>query len=83
MGTAEEERSTVTGLAPELMTQSIERIDAGQDVLGRGPGLGREPGWSAFAQRLFADAPQPLVVDADGLNALAGTVSVDRVRCAF
>ena len=73
VGTAEEERSTVTGLAAELMTQSIESDHASQDVLAVGPGLGREPGWAAFARRLFAEAPQPVVVDADGLNALAGT----------
>jgi ADP-dependent NAD(P)H-hydrate dehydratase / NAD(P)H-hydrate epimerase len=73
VASAEDERSVVTGLAPELMTQSIEAEHVSKSVLAVGPGLGHEQGWAAFARRLFADAPQPVVVDADGLNALAGT----------
>ncbi len=35
-----------------------------------GPGLGREPATVAEVKRLVAEAPAPVVVDADGLNAL-------------
>jgi ADP-dependent NAD(P)H-hydrate dehydratase / NAD(P)H-hydrate epimerase len=73
VASADEERGVVTRLAPELMTQSIESEYASKDVLAVGPGLGKDPGWAAFARRLFAEAPQPLVLDADGLNAIAGT----------
>ncbi len=73
VATAEEERRTVTALAPELMTQSIGQDPAGKDVLAIGPGLGQEPDLAGVAQRLFAQSALPLVIDADGLNALAGT----------
>jgi NAD(P)H-hydrate epimerase len=70
---SEFERATVTSLAPELMTQSWSDDASGKDVLAIGPGLGREPEAVALAQRLFAQSALPMVVDADALNALAGT----------
>lgn len=70
---AEEERRTVTALAPELMTQPWLEDPGEKDVLAVGPGLGREPEMSGLVQRLFAQSALPMVVDADGLNALAGT----------
>ncbi|MEM1109124.1 MAG: NAD(P)H-hydrate dehydratase [Planctomycetota bacterium] len=42
----------------------------GKSVLAIGPGLGREAGVGTMV-RGFLDWPNPLVVDADGLNALA------------
>jgi NAD(P)H-hydrate epimerase len=36
-----------------------------------GPGLGRDPGTAAEVRRLVAESPVPVVVDADGLVALA------------
>jgi len=41
-----------------------------------GPGLGRAVPTVAAVRRLVADAPVPLVLDADGLNALGGDVSL-------
>lgn len=73
VATSEEERRTVTAFAPELMTQAIGDDPGGKDVLAIGPGLGREPELAAMAQRLFAQSALPMVIDADGLNALAGT----------
>ncbi len=70
---AREERATVTSLAPELMTQEITDDPGDRDVLAVGPGLGRDPELSGLAQRLFLTSAIPMVVDADGLNALAGT----------
>jgi len=72
VATAESERSAVTTLAPELMTQALEADHATKDVLALGPGLGRDPLLVQFARRLFLESSQPMVVDADGLNALAG-----------
>jgi NAD(P)H-hydrate epimerase len=43
--------------------------DAGAVALGSG--LSSDPDAAALARRLFADAPCPLVLDADGLNAFA------------
>jgi ADP-dependent NAD(P)H-hydrate dehydratase / NAD(P)H-hydrate epimerase len=54
--------------AVEPALQAIERADA--VVLG--PGLGRTDGARAFARELYLRIEVPLVVDADGLNALAG-----------
>ncbi len=73
VASSEQERRTVTALAPELMTQGIAEDPSTMDVLAIGPGLGREPEMAALALRLFAQSALPMVVDADGLNALAGT----------
>lgn len=73
VATDEAERSVVTALAPELMTQSVDDDPGERDVLAIGPGLGADPEWKSIAQRLFAQSALPVVVDADGLNALAGT----------
>ncbi|MBI4889165.1 MAG: NAD(P)H-hydrate dehydratase [Acidobacteria bacterium] len=73
VATAEAERRTVTALAPELMTQDWGADPGDKDVLAAGPGLGADPHRVAAMQRLFAQSALPLIVDADGLNALAGT----------
>ena len=73
VASAETERPSVTALAPELMTQSLDAGFEGKDVLAIGPGLGLQPDAVRLAQRLFAEAPLPLVADADALNALAGS----------
>lgn len=73
VATEESERATVTALAPELMTQAVTDDAGDRDVIAIGPGLGRDPELAGLAQRLFAQSALPLVVDADGLNALAGT----------
>lgn len=70
---AEAERRTVTSLAPELMTQGLGEDPGDKDVIALGPGLGRDPEMVSLAQRLFAQSALPMVVDADGLNALART----------
>jgi NAD(P)H-hydrate epimerase len=73
VATSEEERRTVTAIAPELMTQGIQEDPGTKDVLAIGPGLGRDPELAGLTQRLFAQSALAMVVDADGLNALAGT----------
>lgn len=40
--------------------------------LALGPGLGTHPETRELVRRLVRDLPQPMVVDADGVNALAG-----------
>jgi NAD(P)H-hydrate epimerase len=60
------------GLAPEAalgaLTEALDKADAA--LLG--PGLGRAPQTEQFVRRLVRDIEGPLVLDADGLNALAG-----------
>jgi hydroxyethylthiazole kinase-like uncharacterized protein yjeF len=47
-----------------------------------GPGLGRDDRTAAAVRRIVAEAPIPLVLDADGLNALAGDVGPLSARTA-
>lgn len=77
----------MTGAAPEIMLQPVAAAIGGvwneasagevlklaekRDVLSAGPGLGRFPGDSVWIRRLWEESTQPLVVDADALNALA------------
>jgi len=51
----------------------ITERSTGVDVLGVGPGLGRSRGVEAVVTELYKKAPQPVVIDADALNALAGS----------
>ena len=41
-----------------------------------GPGLGRGNSAAAVVRRLLTEVPLPMVVDADGINALAGHIDV-------
>jgi NAD(P)H-hydrate epimerase len=44
------------------------------DVWAVGPGLGRSEGVAELVARLYRDIPRPMVVDADGLNALTAAL---------
>jgi hydroxyethylthiazole kinase-like uncharacterized protein yjeF len=72
---------------PEAMTEPLPSTDSGglaEEALGRlaalarerdavvlGPGLGQDPRTRALVRQFVRSCPLPLVVDADGLNALA------------
>ena len=67
----------IAGHAAELMTEALTsaglaRIAERKDVVAMGPGLGTEAETVAMVRRAFAEFPQPMVVDADALNALDG-----------
>jgi NAD(P)H-hydrate epimerase len=47
-----------------------------------GPGLGQAPPTVAAVRRLVAEAPVPLILDADGLNALGGDLDLLAARPA-
>ncbi len=55
---------------------AIESLLSGKDALAIGPGLGREPETVALVQALVETVQIPLVIDADGLNALADDITV-------
>jgi NAD(P)H-hydrate epimerase len=58
-------------LAPELMSESLDSFSLERmTVLAVGPGLGERRG---LVPNLVKDATIPTVIDADGLNAIAGT----------
>jgi len=67
------------GIAPDaaLRTLAEERYDA----LLVGPGLGRHPSTERFVRRLAETTDVPLVLDADGLNAVAGHID-DTLKAA-
>jgi hydroxyethylthiazole kinase-like uncharacterized protein yjeF len=67
------EDGALTAEAVEPALKAIRRADA--VVLG--PGLGRTLGAQAFAREMFERIDVPLVIDADGLNALAGVFPED------
>jgi len=59
------------GLALEALDE-LEELCASRQALVLGPGLGEEEECRELARRLAAKVRCPLVLDADGLNALAG-----------
>ena len=58
------------------LLRTFERAAAG--VLG--PGMGRDPGSVVLAREVIAAIAPPLVIDADGLNAFAGELSLLATR---
>jgi hydroxyethylthiazole kinase-like uncharacterized protein yjeF len=74
------------GLADEGGALTPEGLPMVRDSLARvgclalGPGLGRDPQSVRFARELARDAPLALVLDADGLNAHAGSLTELAVR---
>ncbi len=80
--------SSVAAVRPELMTEPVEadadrilKLLEKMTVLAIGPGLGTEQETVRLVKRLYAEAPVPAVVDADALNALAGSLPrTDKVR---
>jgi NAD(P)H-hydrate epimerase len=84
VATAESALVPIAGYAPELMTDPLRETAGGaiadqeielgkKSVMAIGPGLGTESGTVALVRRTFRDCKVPLVVDADALNALAGS----------
>jgi len=66
----------IAGHAAELMTEvlvasELPNLAANKDVVAIGPGLGTQPDTVDLVRRTFAEFAQPMVVDADALNALA------------
>jgi hydroxyethylthiazole kinase-like uncharacterized protein yjeF len=87
VATAQPAQPLVAAARPELMTEplpagaagSVEReavapalaLTKGRDAVVLGPGLGQEPSTREFIRDFVRRCPLPLVIDADGLNALA------------
>jgi len=85
------EQQAMAAHSPELMIEPLTNVDGGlsaaagnhlrslaegKQALVVGPGLGRHPESWELARDLVAQLPVPLVVDADGLNALDGHLEV-------
>ena len=64
------------GLLSYRSLQGVKEKLAGCDVLALGPGLGRPPQAERLVLELLERTEQPVVLDADGINALAGHIDV-------
>jgi NAD(P)H-hydrate epimerase len=87
VASAESALSVIAGHAPELMTEPLAETAAGsilddgrlarltekKSVVAVGPGMGTEAEAAELVRRLVRECPLPVVVDADGLNALTGS----------
>ncbi len=88
---------TVAAVRPELMTEPLGETETGRlrfadadhilellkkmTVVAIGPGLGTEDETVRLVKRLYDEANTPAVVDADALNALAGSLpNTNKVR---
>ncbi len=56
--------------------EQLRELWGGKEALALGPGLGQLPETASLVRKLISECPLPLVVDADGLNALAGHVAL-------
>jgi hydroxyethylthiazole kinase-like uncharacterized protein yjeF len=66
-------------LTPAALQPALEAIGKA-DAVVLGPGLSKDPGAQALARELVERVDVPLVIDADGLNALAGGPMEELVR---
>ena len=66
-------------LSTEALQDALRAV-ARADAVVLGPGLGRTPGTQALVRELAQRVDVPLVLDADGLNALAGELDELRHR---
>jgi NAD(P)H-hydrate epimerase len=67
--------SPARSLAPAAWATIAPYFDR-VDAVALGPGLSRDPGAVELARRIAAEAPKPMVIDADALNALAGATEL-------
>jgi hydroxyethylthiazole kinase-like uncharacterized protein yjeF len=57
-----------------LTSGRLDQVLAGKSVLAVGPGIGSHPETAEFVRAVVNKYPLPLVLDADGLNAFAGSM---------
>ena len=67
-----DETGHLTAVAIELLLEKC----AAMDVCLLGPGLGRSAGVTAVTEALLRTLKIPLVLDADGINAIAGNIDI-------
>jgi len=67
---AETDAGSIASLAPS--DPALVSITEKKTVIALGPGMGQHSETVEFIRRFAAESPAPVVLDADGLNALAG-----------
>jgi NAD(P)H-hydrate epimerase len=68
--------ATPAGVLASEATKVLVELAAARDVVALGPGLGREASLRSFVARLALAIENPMVIDADGLHALAGQLEI-------
>jgi hydroxyethylthiazole kinase-like uncharacterized protein yjeF len=58
-------------ISPQAISQVLERAEK-LDVVAIGPGLSTNPETFEFVKKILTELDKPVVLDADGINALAG-----------
>lgn len=71
-----------TGYLPDSALESLLSSAMAFDCVALGPGLGRYPESAALAREFLAASETPVVLDADGLNAMAGQLQALKKRPA-
>ncbi len=66
--------------ASNLSSGRLAAVLKGKTAVAVGPGLGTHPDTQEAIRRLVCEAPQPMILDADGLNAFAGKADLLRER---
>jgi len=64
--------ATASGAVAPAAVESALALAQQRDAVVIGPGLGQDPETRAFVREFVRRCPAPLLIDADGLNALAG-----------
>jgi NAD(P)H-hydrate epimerase len=64
---------TAGGELAEHSAEILLHLPGRMNVVAVGPGLGNDPETVSAVRRLYREMPKAMVVDADGLNALAGS----------
>lgn len=67
---------TPEGLLDESSFEEIMDLLSGKQALAIGPGIGMTEGIKSLVHRILQEISVPLVIDADGLNALAGHADI-------
>jgi len=70
------------GFLAAAAAEAVLEEAARSDVLALGPGMGTAPGTGKAAREIVRRAEKPMVIDADGLNLLAGHLDAVMLRSA-
>jgi len=67
---------TGTGHLSQVAWEKVEALFEGKTALAIGPGLSMHPETVKLVRKIVSECPLPMVIDADGLNAIGGRMQV-------
>lgn len=73
---------TSAGALGEAAFDAVEKASLDKRCVAVGPGLGTDPETQALVHRIVQTSALPMVIDADGLNALVGHLDLFKARRA-